>query len=59
MFVKVSEGCRPELLNNCPLNDITTKCWDESPLKRPLFEEIEGMLMKKAFRISLHLTLLV
>ena len=47
MFVKAIEGYRPELINNCPLNDIITKCWDASPLIRPSFEEIENMIMQK------------
>ena len=47
MFVKVIQGYRPELVNNCSLNDIITKCWDESPLKRPSFEDIENMMMEK------------
>jgi len=46
LFMKVHEGYRPKLVDNCPLNDIISACWDNSPSNRPTFEKIESLLFE-------------
>ncbi len=47
LFIQVSNGLRPKLVENSPLNDIISSCWDNLPSKRPTFEEIESLISEK------------
>lgn len=40
-------GLRPEIPKDCPqfLRNLMTKCWNNSPSKRPQFSEIVSLLM--------------
>jgi hypothetical protein len=45
-------GLRPEIPRDCPhlLRSLMTRCWDNSPLKRPQFSEIISILQKQSIR---------
>ncbi|XP_061989009.1 serine/threonine-protein kinase STY8-like [Rosa rugosa] len=44
----VACGLRPEILKDCPqmLRSLMTKCWNNSPSKRPQFSEILSLLLR-------------
>ncbi|KAL6203465.1 hypothetical protein ACLB2K_027165 [Fragaria x ananassa] len=51
-------GLRPEIPKDCPqmLRSLMTKCWNNSPSKRPQFSEILSLLLRTNNNVSRKLT---